>query len=140
MPFPHAPLLPANLDDEILCFTFSDLVQGRLSRRTPACLLPWLIPCFLAGPSSYTNTLWIASRFLPSAPLSDLTGNPLPAMGEMAQSVKVLAAKPDDLTLIPGLYRVERGNGPPKVVLSALSEHHGRSIPLPERISKHMQW
>lgn len=119
MPFPHAPLLPANLDGEILCFMLSDLVQGRLSRRIPACLRPWLTPCLLAEPSSYTNTLWRASRFLPSAPLSDLTGNSLPTMGEMAQPVKVLAAKQDELTLIPGLYMVERGNGSPKVVLSA---------------------
>ena len=59
-------------------------------------------------------------------------------MGEMAQPVKVLAAKQDELTLIPGLYRVERGNGSPNVVLSALSVHHGISAPLPEGISKHM--
>ena len=36
---------------------------------------------------------------------------------KMAQRVKVLAAKPEGLDLIPGTYLVEGGNGPQRIVL-----------------------
>lgn len=52
----------------------------------------------------------------------------------MAQRVKGLAAKPDDLDLIPGTYLVEGGNGLQRVVLIS-HEHRGRHA-LPPPLNK----